>query len=108
MISHYCEECVKFVQKECAGKSVGVGSTNTFYGTPIKQQHLSGLAFCNRYEFAGRFYTFPKGGYEQLETISHAIKRGKQKQVEETNQEIANDFDAGKKLSSADFADLLI
>ena len=106
MISPYCQECCKFTQKQCLGKEASQKSF-TYWGLIIKQ-HKSGLSFCHDYEFDDQFYVFSDGKNGDPETIVQAIKRGKQKQAKESSQENSSDFDTGTKLSSADFADLMV
>ena len=105
MISRFCEECIKFRQKECEGKNQSQ-QIETFWGQE-QIENLSGLNFCKDYEFDVRLYEFPDGS-GKVETIKDAIKRGTKKRKAKEAEEAFGNFEIGASLSSADFENLFI
>ena len=105
-ISKYCEECLKFRQKKCDGKTISKGIPHR--GRIVKQlgEHLGGLNFCKQYEFDERLYNFQDGSGE-VETIKHVRQRQAKREVEISNQEHSDIVDIADSLSSADFEGLI-
>lgn len=105
-VSRFCEECLKFRQKQCEGKDPHPKNA-TFFGSPIlSKQKLSGLDFCKLYEFDVRLYKFADGS-GQAETI-HTVRKRQAKKVEAVSkQEYCDDVDFGASLNLEDFAGLI-
>lgn len=106
IVSKYCEECLRFRQKECEGKSASQKSILYFGGRRTGRRLKAGLNFCKRYEFDVRLYKFADGS-GQAETIKHVRQRQAVKTEEIFKQEAFDDFDLGAGLSSAELEAML-
>lgn len=100
-ISKYCEECLKFRQGDCKGKSYSQKNM-ILWGRRVGKRFRAGLNFCRRYEFDERLYEFADGS-GKVETIKVVRKRQAKKNKETANQKAFDDFDLAASLSSADF-----
>jgi len=105
-ISRYCEECLKFRQKKCEGKSDSQKVYLYFGGRQGGRRFRAGLNFCKEYEFDVRLYRF-KDGSGEVETIKHVRERQVKRDIENEQQEAFDDFDLGVSLNLDDFADFI-
>ena len=105
-ISRFCDECLKFRQKKCEGKSDSQ-KVYLYFGRRQGGRRLrAGLNFCKQYEFDERLYNFQDGSGE-VETIKHVRQRQAKREVEISNQEHSDIVDIADSLSSADFEGLI-
>ena len=107
--SRFCEECLKFRQKKCKGKVSTQIHTRKYWGTDwgTDKRNLSGLNFCEQYEFDVRLYKFADGS-GAVETIKHVRERQVKRDIENENQEAADLFDMAADLSNEDFKGLIL
>lgn len=106
-IHRQCHECLKFINQHCKGKIISQQKRSKYFGTEQKIQKLSGLNFCDRYEYDERLYVF----INKMPTFKSIKKEAVKKQVKKLRQKIAQEHtdlvDMAAGLNLKDFAHLI-
>ena len=103
-IHRQCHECLSFINQHCKGKMPS--RPKMVWGT-MRENNLSGLNFCSRYELDERLYVYPHK-MPSFKTIrKEAVVKRRHKRRQEAAQDHSDLVDMAQNLNLKDLEHLL-